>query len=215
MLVSKSKTIVRFLTKHFGKEKTIIYKVLFQKLSGFILLGLVPVFIVSLFNFKLEQFGLLLVNPLQTMYWVLALGWAIFLLSFFISRNPNNYENYPQIRTPSWKVNTIVLNSFSWILYLLSYELLFRGILLYSCLDVFGIVGSIIINIVIYAIAHIPKGLMESVGSLPIGALLCYITISTESIWAAVILHIIMALSNDYISLYHNPQMKITKSRNS
>lgn len=214
-LVSKSKAVLSFFTNSYGKEKTLVYKILFQKFSGFLFLGIVPVLIISFSSYTLEQFGVNSTNLLHSLYWILSLGWAIFLLSFFVSRNPNNYKIYPQIRISKWRTKTIFLNSFSWLLYLLSYEFLFRGILLYSCLDTFGITGSIIINIIIYASAHIPKGLMETIGSLPIGALLCYITISTGNIWAAVVLHLIMALSNDYVSLYQNPKMKISRSNKS
>lgn len=209
---SKSKGITSLLSRKFGEEQALFYKVLIQKVSGFLFLGIIPALIISISPFSFSKYGINSTNAIPSLYWVLSLGWAIFLLSYFISKQPNNYKNYPQIRLTKWSYKTVLLNSFSWLIYLLGYEFIFRGVLLFSCLDTFDISTSIAINVALYSIAHIPKGLMETVGSIPIGTLLCYITISTGSIWAAVILHLTIALSNDYVALYYNPEMKLVNS---
>jgi len=58
---------------------------------------------------------------------------------------------------------------------------------------------------------HVPKGLRESVGAIPLGILLCYISLSTGSILAAILVHVIMALTNEWASLKRNPEIKLYK----
>ena len=188
-------------------NNALILKPVLQKLTGFFFLGLIP-FIVILITYKrTTNYGIKTENMPNTLYWSAIIVPLIVILSWFVSRNPNNYKNYPQIRIKKWNWKIAFINTFSWLLYLIGYEFLFRGILLFSCLSVFNPTIAIAINTVLYALAHLPKGKMETIGSIPIGILLCYITITTGSIWSAVILHFTMATSNDYISLYFNPKM--------
>jgi membrane protease YdiL (CAAX protease family) len=94
-------------------------------------------------------------------------------------------------------------------LYLLGYEIMFRGFLLFSCLNEMNILSAIAINISIYALIHIPKGFKEVAGSLPLGILLCLMTIYTGTIWAAFMTHGILALSNEWFSLKYHPEISI------
>ena len=49
----------------------------------------------------------------------------------------------------------------------------------------------------------------EAFGSIPVGIFLCYLTISTGNIWAAIAVHSLMALSNEWFSIRNNPELKI------
>lgn len=208
---AKSKPILDFIQRKYPVEKAIVYKVIHQKVSGFFFLGFLPLIVILFSPYAISRYGLNLDNATLSFYWIISLAGIIFLLSFVISGKPENYKIYPHIRLGIWDYKTVALNSISWIVYLLAYEFIFRGVLLFACARTFDISIAIGINVIIYAIAHIPNGKMETIGSIPIGILLCYITISTGSIWSAFVLHLIMALSNDYISLSYNPAMKISK----
>lgn len=93
-------------------------------------------------------------------------------------------------------------------MYLFSYELMYRGLLLMVCYHSFGFWPAVAINLCFYSATHIAKGLNETIGTFPYGLLLCYVTISTGSIAVAFVTHLILALTNDYFSVYHNPEMK-------
>jgi membrane protease YdiL (CAAX protease family) len=67
------------------------------------------------------------------------------------------------------------------------------------------------LNCAIYALAHLYKGPGETFGAIPVGVLLCYLTLVTGNIWTAVILHSLMALSNEWFSIRFNPDMKFIK----
>ena len=66
-------------------------------------------------------------------------------------------------------------------------------------------------NAFMYAFAHLPKNKKEILASIPFGYLLCYITDFTGNIWAAVVIHIMLALSNSFFPIKGNPEMRFVK----
>lgn len=98
---------------------------------------------------------------------------------------------------------------FSWVIYLIGYEFLFRGVLLFPLYEKFGFWPSIVINVSLYSTTHIPKGLTETIGAIPLGFILCILTIQTESVLIAVVVHVLMAWSNSLSAIINNPQFQI------
>ena len=90
---------------------------------------------------------------------------------------------------------------------MLAYEFLFRGILLYSCIHSFDIPAAVVINICIYSLVHFPKGINETIGAIPFGLILCLLVIHLDSVWVAVFIHSILALSNEWFSMKAHPDM--------
>lgn len=181
---------------------------------GFILFGLIPVLVMYvIFNLKMVDFGLSFKNLNNSLIWILGLSIPTIFLSFLISKYPKNLNFYPQIRDQEWKLQTFFLSAFTWIIYLVGYEFLFRGILLFTCKEGFGDLNAVLINVLLYSIAHLPKGKHETIAAIPIGMMLCYITLSTGTIWAALGIHMMMALSNEWFSFYHHPQMQFVSPK--
>jgi membrane protease YdiL (CAAX protease family) len=83
------------------------------------------------------------------------------------------------------------------IIYLVLYEIFFRGLLLYACLALVDVKLAIAINISVYSIAHWHSNRQEVIGSLPFGLILCLLTVWYDSVWPAVVLHLSLALSHD------------------
>lgn len=192
-------------------EKGKPLSVLHQRLWGFFILGCLPLSIILLSGTKdLSHFGL--GRPkMESYFWTILLSLIIVPMNYFISGTKGNLKMYPQIREIEWPVGLIVQSAFSWILYLFSYEFLFRGFLFFASLPVLGLPWAIVLNTIIYSLVHLPKGYREIIGSVPLGILLCYLTFTTGSIWVAVFSHIVLALSNEWFSLHAHPQMIIKK----
>ncbi|MCX6297031.1 MAG: CPBP family intramembrane metalloprotease [Bacteroidetes bacterium] len=112
------------------------------------------------------------------------------------------------MRLKEWNKKRISINILAWASYLFAYEFMFRGILLITCYHSFGFWPAVAINLSLYSATHIPKGLTETIGAIPYGLLLCFITISTGSIAVSFLTHLALALSNDYFSVYHSKEMK-------
>ena len=87
------------------------------------------------------------------------------------------------------------------VIFLLSYELFFRGILLFTLIDVFGLISAIIINTLLYVIIHAFDSKSEIIGAIPFGVVLCLISYYSQSVILAFILHLSLSLVYE-ISLF-------------
>lgn len=184
-------------------------QVLLQRMLGLLFLGVFSVLIISFLPDRgLQEYGLGFKFNTLPPWWSWLLVPLILILGYFTARTPGNLEQYPQIRAKTWTPGTLVVSSLTWILFLIGYEFLFRGFVLYASLDFIEPVPAIALNTAVYAFAHFYKGPGESFGAIPVGILFCYLTLLTGNIWTAVILHSVMALSNEWFSLNAHPEIQ-------
>ncbi len=184
-----------------------------QKLLGVFFLGVLPLTVVLVtLPYSLDDYGLGFQNTGTSLLWVFGMALVIFPLNIRAARRPQNLDYYPMIRSPHWSPRLVLINSTATTLYLLAYELLFRGILLSICTATLGVWPAVAINVALYSTTHLPKGPTETIGAIPFGLLVCYITLTTGTIWVAVVVHVILSLSNDYLSVHYNPSMHFGRS---
>ena len=206
-LISRFESLCRFPDKQ-GKQ------VLLQRALGLLFLGVLSVLIISLMpGDSLNEYGLTFKFNALPPWWSWLLLPLILLLGYFTARTPGNLKLYPQIRTNTWTPGILAVSSISWILFLIGYEFLFRGFVFHASLDIMEPVPAIALNSAVYAFAHFYKGPGETFGAIPAGILFCYLTLLTGNIWCAVILHSVMALSNEWFSLKAHPEMSFTRAR--
>ncbi len=86
--------------------------------------------------------------------------------------------------------------------FLASYEWFFRGCILHICVTQFGSATAIWINILLYAVIHSFNGKKEIWGSVPFGLALCLFTLWFQSIWPAILLHLLLSFSYERSFLY-------------
>jgi membrane protease YdiL (CAAX protease family) len=209
--ISGSRRLIRFITGSRDTGSAEIYRVLFQKLTGFVFLGVLPAVAMLLVPITFEQIGVTVKNSSESLFWIAILGTLILIVNFFAARKEDNLRMYPQIRISEWTPRIVFLSSAGWVLYLMGYEFMFRGILLFTCIPVIGVWPSVALNVAIYAFVHMTKGMKETLASIPMGILLCILTLKTETIWVAFFVHVILALSNEYFSIYYHPDMHFQK----
>lgn len=218
LYIFASVTVKNYFYNKYGSHEGNIRHILFTKYSGLFLLGIVPACIVFFLfpQYSLVDLGLGFNTEtcLTSIYWVVGLGIVIIFSSYKVSSQPHILEAYPQIRSKVWDFNLLRRYVSGWCFYLLGYEFLFRAFLLIPLADVLGVWPALIINISIYSLAHIPNGLDQALATIPIGFILCWITLQTGSIWSAYIIHIFLALSNSMFALKFNPEMTFVKNRN-
>jgi len=191
-----------------GQERSLAWWIYFQRLWGLLLYGLVPWVIFSLRGNSLSDFGVKFQSGRETLIWTAGLGAVVVLMNYFVGRTPSNLAMYPQIRMHRWPRSVVVASAVTWVLYLLAYEFMFRGWLFFTCLDAMGPELAIVVNVSLYALVHVPKGFNETVGAIPLGALLCWLTLQTGTIWIAFLVHSIMALSNEWFSMYYTRKVR-------
>lgn len=189
-------------------------EILLQRLWGFIFLGVFPVIFILFFPEKnLKDLGLALSWLSAPPWWVWVVLLIILIAGFYTAKQPGNLAMYPQIRIHQWTPGLLALSGLSWVVFLLGYEFLFRGFLLFASLAVMDVWPAIALNCAIYSLAHLYKGPGETFGAIPVGILLCYITLLTGNIWTAVGIHSVMALSNEWFSIKANKNIVILMSK--
>lgn len=211
--VGKSSRLELMLTKSYLKESNNAAFILFNKWFGGLILGLVPacVYLWLVEGSQLADLGLTFKMSI-TGYWFLWLVVLIVAVVFSVINNAKKtetLENYPQIRAKKWNRKLIALHLLGWTVYLLGYEFFFRGVLFFPLVESIGLWPAIAVNISLYSSTHIPKGLNETIGAIPLAIVLCLFTLSTQSIWVAFIVHIIIAWTNFLVSFKYNKNMRL------
>lgn len=208
--LSQNKSLASRIWKAPSDLEPSIKEVVIQRGWGFIFLGLASAFIITVvLKDNLFDYGLGFSFQSPPPLWTYLVIPAILTAGYFSASKPGNLALYPQMRIQNWTPGVLLLSSISWVIFLTGYEFLFRGFLFYSALTLLPPWSAIALNCSLYAFAHLYKGPGEAFGAIPLGILLCYITLLTGNIWSAVIIHSIMALSNEWYSIRFNREMNM------
>ncbi|MGI8601175.1 MAG: CPBP family intramembrane glutamic endopeptidase [Chitinophagaceae bacterium] len=118
-----------------------------------------------------------------------------FSLSAFSAKNEIKVNAYSLIRKE--KIFYLLIR----VLFLVGYEFYFRIVLL-QAFYFLPIAYAVVINVILYSAAHAFSGKKEMIGSVPFGFALCLLTIIHQSVWPAIMLHIILCLPYESLKLY-------------
>ena len=188
------------------------HKIIFQKICGSLIFTLLAILIVLFSNDNNLANFVTVLPDFQTFVWTVIYILIIFPFVYFNSKTADNLNIYPLIRIKEWSYALLTQSAVSWTVYITSYEILFRGVLFFLSVPIIGIWPSIILNSAIHSIIHIPKGIKEMIGAFPFGVVICFLMYKSGNIWFAVFTHVFLALSNEWLSLYAQPQMKLKRS---
>jgi membrane protease YdiL (CAAX protease family) len=216
-----------WLIKSSGKLKQMIYAryepvsanvihVFLKRSAGFFLLGIVPVALTFMLNngYSLEDAGLVFRTETAgfSVIGVILMSVLVIPVVSFSARKPKIYDTYPEIRVTNWTGKFLFAELFTWAFYLLGYEALFRGVLLFGLANALGPVTATIISVIIYSAAHLPKNRTETLAAIPFGLVLCLLTLYSGSIWIAFIVHFINAVTTTITAIRFNPAMNFALS---
>lgn len=184
--------------------------VVLQRLVGFLFLGIFPaIILLTVLPGGAADYGFRVSGSVYSPAWIAAVAVVVLPLTALVSRRPAFMETYPQIRKTDWGPGMLLLNAGSWAVYLLAYEFCFRGFLLFACSRSLGVWPAIFINLALYACVHMPKGLAETIGTLPLGFVFCVAAFHTGTIWVPFFGHLILALANDTFALMASREMRL------
>jgi len=214
---SKSGKLKTWFFTQYDLDQASVNHITFNRIVGFVAMGIIPAIFCLIFlpEYSLADYGLTF-NPetsLYTLGWTFGLAILIIPLAYINAQKPKNLINYPQIRARIWTKKIVFLNAIGWALYLFGYEFLFRGILLFPLAEHLGVWPAIAVNVALYSATHIPKGLDETIGAMPLGLILCLLTLASGTIWIAFLVHVIMAWTNSFTALKFHPDMNYLKSK--
>jgi membrane protease YdiL (CAAX protease family) len=210
VFISRLKAVENYFKETLGEERGQIRFIIYQRLTGILFFGTLPaLFLIILNNSSLIESILKIQFEMVSLVLVLAFGIIICVVNYFTAGSADNLAMYPQIRVKNWTFPLLIISALSWMTYLFAYEFLFRGFFLFSCLSELGSIWAIVVNICLYAVVHIPKGKKETLGAIPLGLILCILTLQTGTIWMAFWIHCFLALSNEWFSIKYHPEMKV------
>jgi membrane protease YdiL (CAAX protease family) len=208
-----NKKIISYLEKKMTKETMILSIFFYRKMTGFIFMGILPYIVLNWLHPEL----LTLIGwdyQLKSTHWMTLFFLILLVIAFnsWAGKKPFAYERYPQMRFREWNWYRLSANIAGWILYLIAYEFLFRGILFFAFLGSLGLWPAIAVNLAIYASVHLIQGIRETLGCLVFGMVLCLLVWNTGSLLPAILLHASLTLSMDVSAIIHNPGMRFTFS---
>ncbi len=203
--------------RRYPGEKGLIRHAAFVKLSGLFLLGLLPLGILlkilPVVQWSSIGLGFKPGNLVLSLQYMWALGALAILLSWIWGGTRKSFGGYPGIQVSEWDIYLLLRHALGWLCYLTGFEILFRGILLFPLASSVGIWPAIAINTLIYALYNVNKGPAETVGAVLLGPVLCWVTLKTGMIWAAITVHFIIAFTRNMAAIWYNPELKFVKRR--
>ncbi len=191
------------LTRRYEGEQLELASVLAQRVFGGLWLGIAALAVGWIVNLSPAALGIAAGDPLRTLIWVL--GPALALLPVVARGAARRLALYPQMRLQHWPARRQRLNALAWLAYLSGYELFFRGLCLIWLVQQFGFWPGVFASSALYAYAHLHKDAGETFGSVAMGVLFALMTLHSGSIWAALILHWLIAVTGEQSAIAHNP----------
>ena len=89
-------------------------------------------------------------------------------------------------------------------IFIILYELFFRGVLFFATMALFSVYIAIPVNIALYYFAHILGDRKESNGSILFGLILCALAFYYSSFWPAAIVHLSLTLAYEIPFAIHS-----------
>ena len=175
-----------------------------KHILGILLFGLIFYLITPEYRFLINSFEIPNLNILLLLLGVVFIS---ALLAFtLVKKNLKNKAKISQYNHNQGWTYFIIR-----IVFLISYEFFFRGILLFFFIEINGLILAIIISTSLYVLIHIFDTKAEILGAIPFGIVLCLFSYFTNNIWAAFIIH--GTLSGVYeVSMFNHLTLKTHKS---
>lgn len=170
-----------------------------RTLAGLVIGVPVAAYILLVPESAFADYGTLFTNPVDTILLAAGFSATVMLGSWVASKRSKDPLALSPHPVHEWSTSLLWRGMVSWVVYLVPYEFVLRGFFLLYCTSIMPEVWAISINVALYALAHLPKNIRETVLSVPFGVLLCLITLQTGNIWATVAVHLALAITNDYL----------------
>jgi uncharacterized protein len=182
---------------------------MFQRFSGFLILGFIPFLIGKIIAGNQFRYAGI---PDSCLFY--GIGSSIFIsillvvLNISLASREEYHVIFPYLKYNQWTFKLQLLSALTWIIYLVAYEFLLRGVLLFASAALMGSAWAILLNLVVYALMHISKGKQQVLACIPLGFVMCITVLATQSFAGAALIHISFAVSFESAVLYHKKLQK-------
>ncbi len=187
-----------------------------RRIIGAIIYGVIPLYVIKFTGLlgrpDLSDLNIFFHWNHKVSMWLLFLIPVVLIASYFSTKTTSSLELFPDVRVRFWRPRIFVWSAIWWIVYLVAYELFYRGLLFQSLRFHMSDLLAIVAATAIYSLAHYFKRNRVSFFSILYCALSCYMVIDTGSIIPGIVLHIVNALSIEWLSIRHHPEMYLLKT---
>jgi len=193
----------RVLASYFEhSEYSVLYAHLYWYTAAFVLLGVIPLLLLLLLApGELHRFGLALGRIREGLGFT-GLALSAMLPVVFVAATFQSFQDkYPLCwaATNSW--THLALYEVAYFLYYIGWEFFFRGFMLFSLERRLGPVYAVLVQMMPFALLHIGKPEMETIGSILAGIALGVLALRTRSVLYCVLLHGLVAWAMDFAVL--------------
>ncbi len=194
-----SRLLERRLRRRFGSESSVAF-IVARRVSGGVLLGLVPAALAALVVPDWTRATGLARGPGATTLVLTAALTAFVIWSMKIaSRRASVRAEYPEIRARVWSSGLIVLNVTTWAFYMLGYEYVFRGFVLFPLAARCGWPLAVIASSALYVATHVGRPRYEIVTSALIAPALAGLALG-GGFFCPYVVHLSIALSVEFVA---------------
>jgi len=186
----------------------LVWSHLYSTFACLILFFVIPyVFIRFVFHERLRDHGFTLkgIKRYVPIYFAMILVVLPFVIIVSFSKSFSEYYPIYSNAGDSW--GDLLIWEFSYGLYFLILEFLFRGFMIFSLARYLGSF-SIFVMVVPYVMVHFGKPFSETIGSIIAGIFLGTLALRTRSIFGGVFIHIMIAWGMDILALLQKGQLQ-------
>ncbi len=148
---------------------------------------------------KLKDFGLQLGDVKVGLLFSVIFLSIMLILVWFVSATPEFAEKYPHLAGAKSNWNILLIYEAGMLLYMIAWEFIWRGFMLFGLEKKFGYY-SVLIQMIPFVILHNGKPFLETFGAIFGGIALGILALRTRSFYYCVIIHIGVMFSIDLIS---------------
>ena len=192
------------LEYYFTPVNTDIYAYGFWFLFDTVLFLVIPILIIKfIFKEPAETYGLkfnIKLNGIVVVLFTLIIFLPVIIL---ISSSENFVQYFPLMQSAKNDLSTFVIYELLFILFIFSWEFIFRGFLLFGLEEKFG-VYSIFIQMIPFVILHNGKPFLETFASIFGGIFLGYLALRYRTIIYGFLIHSSILVILDLISFIKN-----------
>lgn len=189
----------------FGLSSKVIDPFLGEYLYWFIgdfLTFVLPAFLIIKFFFKenLSDYGFKFGEWKTGLKLTLLFLVIMIAIVWFVSASEQFSHKYPHLTLAKDSFSTFLLYEVGMLIYMIGWEFIWRGFLLFGLEKKFGFY-SIFIQMIPFVILHNGKPLLETLGAIPGGIAMGWLALRTRSIYYCIAVHIGVMYSIDSLSI--------------
>ena len=194
-----------FARRHFFTPETYsdLYGFIYHHLGAFVILGLCSVVLGSVLGFRPRGLGLGAGDwRFGLKFCAIVIPLLVAPITFAGSHSADVLREYPVSKEALRSGGAFAMHVAFYLCYYVGWEVFFRGYALFGLIERMGKWGAILVQVIPSTVIHTSivcagKPFAETIGAVPVGILLGWLTVRTRSVWYAFAIHAAIGVLTD------------------